>query len=150
QAHSEQSISIEQTATATVTEKVGATDQTDATVIRTTVIAFEAMEARVFALEAALVAIREQRAVGIGHNRGPDSFKPWSADDEKEIRYLVALLRQQTPASVVKREELVATAEKASKIAEKLREYADDFCRAAAKRGGEKFAEGIFSLPWWV
>lgn len=111
---------------------------------------FELLEARVFALENALLTIRQQRTPGFGHNRGPGSFAPWSTDDEDEIRHLVALLKQQTPTAAVEREELVAAMERASKIAEKIKEYADDFCKAAAKRGGEKLGESVFSLTWWI
>jgi hypothetical protein len=104
----------------------------------------------VLSLESALSAIRQHRAPEVGHNRGPDSFEPWSDVDESEIQSLIALLKQQTPTSIVRREELVTAANRASEIADKTKEYVDDFFKAAAKRGGEKFGENLFSPTWWL
>ena len=135
-----------------VTAQANATEQSDAVLIEgrvtppsRTIITFEIMKARSFALENVVLTIPP----GLGHNRGPDSFKPWSADDEKDIIHLIALLKQQTPTNPVRREELAAAAESANKIADKLREYADDFFKSAAKKGGEKLGESLFSPAWW-
>jgi hypothetical protein len=112
---------------------------------------FEMLEARVAVLEAALAArppgvARESRLPGIGHNLGP----AMTAEGEDEIKRLIALLKEQRPGTVVRRDELVAAANGASKVAEKIKQYTDEFFLAAAKKSGEKFGESLFSPVWWL
>jgi hypothetical protein len=51
---------------------------------------------------------------------------------------------------VVRRDEIVAAADRASKVAEKIKKYADEFFQAAAKRAGDEFGENLFNPIWWL
>lgn len=108
---------------------------------------FELVEARLLALEETFRQVRET-PIGPGHNRGPELV---SSEDEHEIDSLIRLLREQRPgAGVVKRQELLEATHKAAKVADKIKEYTDDFLKAGSKTAGEEFGKQIVRVPFWL
>jgi hypothetical protein len=106
---------------------------------------FELLQARVLALEIALKAVRESPLPGIGHNQGPTEFD----SDLAETDHLIALLKQQhTPFEIANRQELVEAAQRTSRFAEKIKEYADDVCKEAAKSFGSQSGKQLALVLW--
>jgi hypothetical protein len=116
--------------------------------IVTTEERFEILSARVAALEVVRRSIY-QVAPGLGHNRGPNDFEPASADDLAEIDRFIDLLKQQTPTTVKKRQEVVEAAQKTSKIAEKIKEYLDIFFKDLSKSLGTEVGKQLARAPLW-
>ena len=109
-------------------------------------IRFEQLEVRVRALEMLFRSSRPSSRPGLGHNLGP----PITVEDEGDIEHLISLLKQQTPTAVIRRDEVIEAANSASKIAEKIQQYADEFFSSASKKAGEKLGESLFSPTWWL
>lgn len=103
---------------------------------------FALVQARVAALEVALAAVREPTP-GIGHNRGPSDFEPASENDLVIVDRVVAVLKEQSPTTVVNREELVETQRVGQILTRKIGEYTDEYFKAFAKQAGTETAKII-------
>ena len=101
---------------------------------------------RVAALEVALASLRELPR-GIGHNRGPSDFAPPLVSDLAEVDRLIALLKEQTPNTVIKREELIQAARISQKLVRKIGEYSDEFFKSLSKTAG---SEAVKAIKWFA
>jgi hypothetical protein len=102
------------------------------------------------ALEGAFVDLREQRRVGIGHNKPPEPIEPalpLSAKELGEILKAIAVLKKQPPVPTARSSKTKAALALLTMFAHATVAYvgkqADNFVTAATKKSGEEAVKYI-------
>ena len=114
---------------------------------------------RIEALEQALVRPRQRRRGGIGHNKPPEPIEtePLSANELREIRQAMAVLRAQPSAPSAPSTEARAAVTLLTKLGDRLRllaiaagaylgKQADNFVTEAVKESAKR----IVQSPFWL